>query len=338
MTTLLLDALHCKNTQRPPVWLMRQAGRYLPAYRELRKKYSFLELCKTPELAVHVTELPLNIIHPDAAILFADILLIFSLFGMEPLFDDAKGPFLIQPIANSSEIEKLSALAPQEVLHYVQKAITLFKSRNTIPLLGFCGAPFTLATYLIEGKTSINCEKVKKWIYRDPKSIHLLLDKLTHATIDYLNMQIDAGVDAIQIFDSWAMVLPQSLLYEFSLSYIQKICLGLKKDIPIILFARGTSLFCREFAALNPHALAVDWSGNMATIRKAVGSKIALQGNIDPYLLHADANTIQKATRSLLDAMGKDPGFICNLGHGLLPDTPVENVQLFVETVRSYGL
>lgn len=336
--SLLVKALHCKNSGRPPVWLMRQAGRYLPAYRKLRENYSFLELCKNPDLAVQVTELPISAIDPDAAILFADILLILEAIGKPPLFDDHKGPFLVDPIQSKEEIYQLQPRPIQETLPYIPKAIKLFKQNNSLPLIGFCGAPFTLATYLIEGKTGQNFSKTKEWIYKDPDSIHHLLDLLTEMTIEYIFMQIEAGVDAIQIFDSWAEVLPYPLLYSFCLQYLQKIKKTLKDtQVPIILFARGSSLFFKELCLVKPHAISLDWSGNLAHVKSKLPPNIAIQGNLDPHVLFANEATLIQEVTKLLEAMKGFPGYIFNLGHGILPHVDVNKVRLLVDTVKSHG-
>jgi len=337
MKTLFLDALECSNKSRPPVWLMRQAGRYLPEYRKIREKHSFIEMCHQPEIAAEVTQLPINIFGMDAAILFSDILVIPEALGVGLHFHEGKGPVIERPIESVDDITALPKPNVKETLGYVAKAIQYVGPELNIPLIGFCGAPFTVASYMIEGGTSRDLKKTKQWMLRDPHSFHNLLSHIADCTIDYLNMQIDAGVHAIQIFDSWANALGYYQFHEFSLQYLKKIIKGLKnKDIPVILFCRGSSVFVKDLVAAEPQGISLDWNVDIAKVRSYVPETIALQGNLDPDILYASLETIKKEVGRLLYGMRKDKGYIFNLGHGIKPDMPVEAVRTLVDTIKNF--
>ena len=335
-SSLIIDALHCKNKQRAPVWIMRQAGRYMPEYRALRAKYSFLEMCHHPELIAKITQLPLMSFGMDAAILFSDILVIPEALGMGLHFDDGVGPIIDRPLHSAKDVEALPNINMKEALNYVVKGIDLLLPELKVPLIGFCGAPFTLASYMIEGKSSKDLLKTKQWMFRDPISFHLLLEKLTDHCVDYLEAQIEAGVEAIQIFDTWAGMLAYTQFYEFSLQYLEKIIKRLHSKVPVILFCRGSSYFAPDMAKISPNAISVDWNAHLPTLRKLIPSNIALQGNLDPDILYASHETIKRETKSLLDSMKGDPGYIFNLGHGITPLVPVEAVKVLVNTVKNY--
>lgn len=333
--SLFLNALKCKNEARPPVWLMRQAGRYMPEYRELRKKYSFLEMCHNPQLIAEVTKLPIDAFGMDAAILFSDILVIPEAFGVGLSFEDKKGPIIHRPIKEKIDIETLPHFNAEESLKYVADGIRETLKGLNVPLIGFAGAPFTVASYMIEGGSSPDLKKAKQWMVRDPASFHLLLDKIADATINYLNMQIEMGVSAIQLFDSWANVLSFDHFKEFSFAYLKKILAGIKKDVPTILFCRGSSCFAGELSKLAPAGISVDWQLNISDLRRIVPSNIALQGNLDPDILYAPKEVIFKETNKILNSMKGDKGFIFNLGHGIKPDMSPEAVKVLVETVKN---
>jgi uroporphyrinogen decarboxylase len=335
MNRLFLDALQCRNNSRPPVWLMRQAGRYMPEYRALREKHSFLDLCHQPELAATVTQLPINIFGFDAAILFSDILVVAEAFDVGLHFDEGKGPIIDRPLSHASDVDHLPTPDIRHRLDFVAKAISILKPVLKVPLIGFCGAPFTVGSYMIEGGSSRDLKKTKKWMLQDPKSFHKLLQKLTDSTIDYLNMQIDAGVDAIQIFDSWANVLGHQQFREFSLEYLGKIMRGLKRsDIPVILFCRGSSVFAPQLAELRPAAIGLDWNCDIAAMRRVIPSTIALQGNLDPHILYAPHATIRQEVAEMKEKMRGDKGYIFNLGHGICPDISPDAVRILVETIQ----
>jgi uroporphyrinogen decarboxylase len=324
----LLNALEGKNySGRPPIWLMRQAGRYLPSYMALRQRYSFLDLCHTPELAAEVTLLPLKLFPFDAAILFSDILVVAESFGRGLRFEEEKGPIIERPIKTAQDIEKLPEPNAEESLSFVAEAIKLLLPELSVPLLGFAGAPFTIASYLIEGQSSSSLSKTKEWLVKDPDSFHNLLGKISNLTIDYLKMQAKAGVCAVQIFDSWAHQLAPRHFCEFSLPYIKKIVEGLRDlALPTIVFSRASSLHAEKIAAISPTAISIDWSGNIAEIRKKLPN-ITLQGNLDPFILYGSKESIEQEVGSLLSAMKDDPRYIFNLGHGILPTTPLDAVH-----------
>lgn len=334
MNSLLLDALQCRNTGRAPVWLMRQAGRYMPEYRALRCKYSFLEMCHNPELIAEVTQLPIRSFGMDAAILFSDILVIPEALQVGLRFDDGIGPIIERPLHSAADVHALPKVDMREALNYVAKGITLLRTQLDVPLLGFCGAPFTLASYMIEGKSSRDLRKTKQWMLRDPASFHKLLDRLADDAIEYLHMQVDAGVQAVQIFDSWAGVLAPDYFREFSLKYLEKIVRHLESRVPVILFCRGSSIFAPQLAEIRPSAISLDWHCDLGTVRNALPKSIALQGNLDPDILYAPLSVIRKEVNKLLKMMQGDKGYIFNLGHGVTPEVPPEAVKELVDCVK----
>ncbi|MCB1115956.1 MAG: uroporphyrinogen decarboxylase [Chlamydiia bacterium] len=323
-----LNALQGKNEGRPPVWIMRQAGRYLPEYQAIRKNSSLEEMFRTPELIYEITKQPLDILGVDAAILFADILHLPLSLGIDVRFPK-QGGIIVSPLIET--IEDLVHVCPhpvEETLSFVQKGIHLLKQDITVPLIGFCGGPFTVMTYLT-GK------KVKKWLYSDPDSAHDLLQTITDQSIAYLKMQISAGVDAIQIFDSWANLLSRTEFTRFALPYLTQIVNAIH-PFPTILFSRATSHFVEEFVSIKPTAISFDWTYPLSELRHRVPKTIGIQGNLDPELLYAPPSVIKQETRALLSSMEGDPSFIANLGHGVLPDIPVDHVRAFVDTIKSY--
>jgi len=333
--SLLLDALHCCNESRPPVWLMRQAGRHLPAYRALRAKYSFLELCHQPELIAEVTQMPILEYQMDAAILFSDILVVPEAMGVGVRFEDSVGPIIERPLMTSADIDALPA-PDLNLLDYVRKGIIGTKEQLDVSLIGFCGAPFTIASYMIEGKSNRHFKKTKQWMLADPVGFHCLLQKIADWSIAYLNMQIDAGVQAVQIFDSWANALADEQFKEFSLYYLNYILKGINSRVPAILFCRGSSIFYPHLAKLQPNAIGLDWNCAIAEVRKHVPYPIALQGNLDPDFLYAPLPRIKAEVNRLLTSMKGDPGFIFNLGHGVMPDVSIAAVRTVVDTVKAW--
>lgn len=338
MNTLLLDALKCKNSARAPVWLMRQAGRYMPQYRTIRSKYSFTEMYRDPELAAEITLLPIKILGVDAAILFSDILVMAEALGVGLHFEDNKGPIIERPLNTLQDAAALPRPSIQQALGFVGEAIKILRSQLQVPLLGFCGAPFTLTSYLIEGGTSHDLKKTKQWMLQEPDSFHQLLGHITECTLDYLDLQIDAGAQALQIFDSWANVLAHSQFTEFCLPYYKKLKDRLeKRQIPSIFFCKGSSVFAPELAQLRPSAISIDWNADIGEIRRVVPSTIALQGNLDPDFLYAPKPLLQREIKKMLRTMRKDKGYIFNLGHGIRPDVSLDAVKTLVETVTNYG-
>lgn len=315
---------------------MRQAGRYLPEYRQIREKYSFLDMCHTPEIAAQVTKLPIDLIGFDAAIVFSDILVIPEALGLGLYFEESKGPIFERPLQTEQDIDQLPSISVAEKLGYVAETIKYLVADLQVPLIGFSGAPYTLASYMIEGKTSKDFKKTKHWMMANPESFHKLLSKLTDIIIDYLHLQVDAGVHALQIFDSWAWTLNERCFEECSNFYLKKIIESLKpRNVPIIFFCRGSSVFAPQIAKSNPHAISIDWNGNLKNIRQFIPTSIALQGNLDPDLLYAAPSYLQAHVNQLLTEMQSDKGFIFNLGHGIKPDAPVDAVKSVVAAVKS---
>ncbi|EKD77489.1 MAG: hypothetical protein ACD_42C00318G0003 [uncultured bacterium] len=339
-----IKALLHQPIDRTPIWLMRQAGRYLPEYRALRSQVKdFFTFCQTPELACEATLQPLKRFPLDAAIIFSDILTVPIAMECEIKMDEGHGPIAINPIRTEKMIAELNTTHALEKLQYVSQAIQLTKKalNNKIPLIGFAGSPWTVATYLVEGQSSKTFEKIKSMLYREPTILRDLLQKITDVTVDYLNMQIDAGADVIMVFDSWGGVLSPLHYQLFSLQYMQYI--GEKimreqygKKIPLIFFSKGCGLYLENIADSGCDAIGLDWTMDLARAKKSVGDRVALQGNLDPCALFADHTTIQHEAKKILDVYKNETGLVFNLGHGISKETPVENVAALVETVVSY--
>lgn len=293
-------------------------------------------MCHTPELAAEVTLMPIRKFDFDAAILFSDILVIPEAMKVGLRFEDGAGPIIERPVRTSADVEALFEPDVQTDLGYVSEAIKLLQGQLTVPLLGFAGAPFTVASYMIEGKSSRDLRLTKQWLMNNPKGFHRLLEKITQATIDYLNMQIEAGVQALQIFDSWAHVLSSAHFREFSLHYLDKIMRGLtKRDHPVILYCKGSSVFAGALAEISPACISLDWNADMGKMRQFIPKGIALQGNLDPDILSlAPPQMVRSEVKNLLHRMNNEPGFVFNLGHGILPDTPIDSVKVLVDAVK----
>lgn len=332
---LILRAARGERTERTPVWLMRQAGRILPEYRAIRNSLSgFKELVETPELAAEVTVQPVDILGVDAAIIFSDILVIPEAMGLTYEMVEKKGPHFPKTIQSQADIEKLRVADPSE-LSYVYEAlkITKLKLDSRVPLIGFAGAPWTIFSYMIEGGGSKTFSKARGMLYTDPKMAEQLLDMITETTIGYLKEQIKSGADMIQLFDSWAGVLPPEHYSQFSLKYMSKICDAIT-DVPITVFAKGAWWALPEIANLNCRTVGLDWNMNPENA-KAILSNKTLQGNLDPCALYGSNEEIEKATNRMLDRFGEHP-HIANLGHGVYPDTDPEKVKWFVECVKKH--
>jgi uroporphyrinogen decarboxylase len=338
MNNLFLDAAFSKQTERPPVWMMRQAGRFMPEYWEIKNKYSFLEMCKTPEIAADVTMLPVDLLGIDAAILFSDILVTAEAMGGDLSFTQGVGPKFANPVRNLTDIEALE-VDVLDRLQYVADAIKVIQQRlnGSIPLIGFAGAPFTVMSYLVEGGSSKDFKITKLLIHNHPELAHKLLAKIAKVTADYLNLQIAAGVNAVQIFDSWALALSWNDYQEFSHRYIQEIIANLnKKDIPVISFCKGSSVFAPIMAEAKPDVISVDWNADLLNIKNSLPAGIAVQGNLDPHILYADKPVIRKEILRLFERMRTEKGFIFNLGHGIMPDIPFDNVKYAIEVVKDF--
>lgn len=334
---LFLRACKRQDVERTPIWIMRQAGRYLPEYRAVRAKSDFLTMCKTPELAAEVTIQPVDLIGVDAAILFSDILVIPEAMGMHLEMNEGKGPVFPNPIRTIDDAKKLKDIDPTKELKYVLDAVTLTKKNldNRVPLIGFSGSPWTLLTYMVEGKGSKNFSEVKKMLYNNPELTHSILEKLSNTIAKYLSAKIEAGCNAVQIFDTWGGILSQKDFEEFSLQYVEKIISKIKrKDEPVIFFAKGVHYNLSKLASIGADVLGLDWTMDLGKVRKEVGDKVALQGNLDPTVLYADKSYIKKEVKNVLASFGQGNGHVFNLGHGVLPDINPENVKALVQFVK----
>ncbi|MCC6128192.1 MAG: uroporphyrinogen decarboxylase [Chlamydiae bacterium] len=325
---LLLDALKGANESRAPVWLMRQAGRYLPEYQALRKNYSLRTLFFSPELAAKVTLMPIQTLGVDATILFSDITVVALALGFE--LDFQEGPVITPLLETASDVQNLPCYDVRDVLAPIGETVSL--ALSDVPLIGFCGGPFTVASYLIEKHAGSNLVKTKRWLEQDPESFHLLLEKITTVSIDYLRMQVEKGAEAIQIFDSWAHVLTDKQFEIVCLPYWKRLLDATSASG--IVFGRKNSLRIEQIAAIQPAAISIDWLLPMAEAREK--TNLALQGNLDPDLLFAPLPEIREKTLQLLDSMRSDPGFIVNLGHGIKPGSPLDAVRCVVDTVKNY--
>ncbi len=328
----------CKRlpTERTPIWIMRQAGRYLPEYRRIREKYDFLTMCKTPELAAEVTIQPVDYLGVDAAIIFSDILVIPEAMGMQLELIESKGPVFYNPVKSDEDINRLKKINPAEQLKFVLDAISLTKKElnGRVPLIGFSGSPWTLMTYMVEGKGSKNFSEIKKFIYNNPSSAHRLLNFISDAVADYLSAQIEWGADAVQIFDTWGGILSQKNFEEFSLQYISKVISQIKRnDEPVIVFAKGVNNF-KKLSEINADVIGLDWTIDIGKVRNEIGDKVALQGNLDPAVLYAAKEKIKEEAINILKSYGYGSGHIFNLGHGILPDVEPENAKYLVEVIK----
>lgn len=334
---LFLRACKRQPVERTPVWMMRQAGRYLPEYRAVREKADFLTMCKTPELATEVTIQPVDLIGVDAAILFSDILVIPEAMGMHLEMHEGRGPVFPHPVRNAEDAKSLKIIEPEKDLKYVLDAVSLTKKEldNRVPLIGFSGAPWTLLCYMVEGKGSKNFSVVKSMIYNNPELAHSILDKLADAISKYLSAKIEAGADAVQIFDTWGGNLSQAGFEEFSLRYIEKIISNIKRDgQPVIVFAKGVHYNLDKIAAAGADVIGMDWTMDLGKTRNEIGDRVALQGNMDPTFLYGSKETITNEVRRILTNYGSGAGHIFNLGHGILPDVKPESAKFFIDAVK----
>ncbi|MES2646725.1 MAG: uroporphyrinogen decarboxylase [Bacteroidota bacterium] len=334
---LLLKALRGEQVQRPPIWMMRQAGRFLPQYMELKRKYDFFTRVQTPELAAEITVQPIDIVGTDAAILFSDILVVPQAMGLEVLMEEGKGPSLPAPIHTQADLERVRVPDVDETLSYVFDAIKVTKQmlNNRVPLIGFAGAPWTLLCYMVQGKGSKTFDEAKAFCYQQPALAHQLLQMITDTTISYLKGQIKAGVDAVQIFDSWGGLLSPADFETFSLHYIRQIVAAVKNECPTIIFAKGAWFALEEMAATGAHGLGIDWCIKPSLARQFAGPNVTLQGNYDPAHLLGPVQQIQKEAKAMIDAFGAQR-YIVNLGHGILPNVPVDHAKAFVDAVKNW--
>lgn len=336
-----LRALMRESVDRTPMWMMRQAGRYLPEYRATRTKAgSFMQLCMSPELACEVTLQPLERFPLDAAILFSDILTVPDAMGLGLGFAEGEGPYFERPVRTEADIDALPIPDPEGELRYVMDAVRTIRAalKGSVPLIGFSGSPWTLVTYMVEGGSSKNFSRSKQMMYDRPDLMHKLLDKVAQAVTAYLNAQIAAGAQAVQIFDTWGGALSTPKYREFSLAYMQRIVAGLTREadgrkVPVILFTKGGAQWLEDMADTGADALGLDWTCEIGDARRRVGDRVALQGNLDPCALYASPDSVRREVGAILAGYGHGNGHVFNLGHGITPDIPPEHVAALVEAV-----
>jgi uroporphyrinogen decarboxylase len=336
-----LRALNREPVDKTPVWIMRQAGRYLPEYRKTRERAGdFMTLCKTPELACEVTLQPLARFDLDAAILFSDILTIPDAMGLGLHFVEGEGPKFHNPIRQVKDIQRLAAPDVAGELGYVTDAVRMIRQAlaDRTPLIGFAGSPWTLACYMVEGGSSKNFTRVKSMMYSEPQAMQQLLACLTRSVTDYLNAQIAAGVQAVMLFDSWGGILTTEAYQQFSLTYMRQIIDGLTPGTPVIVFTKGGGLWLEAIAQSGCQAVGLDWTVNIGQARARIGHQVALQGNLDPTVLASTPAAIEREAHKVLRDFGGGPGHIFNLGHGITPDIDPDHVQCLVEAVHNYPL
>ena len=336
---LLLRALRKEKVERSPVWMMRQAGRYLPDYLKLKAKYDFFTRVQTPELACEITLQPVDQIGVDAAIIFSDILVIPQAMGVEVLMEEGKGPSLTNIIKDQKDIDALITDNVEESLSYVMKGLSLIKQElnGRVPLIGFAGAPFTILCYMVEGKGSKTWDKAKQFCFTQPQLAHQLLQKITDITIKYLKAQTKAGADVVQVFDSWSGTLSPDDFKIFAQPYLLQIADALKDDAPVILFPKGSWYSLKDLSASSASGLGIDWCIAPQFARELTNNNITLQGNFDPAKLLLPIPEIKKEVHAMIDAFGVQ-NYIANLGHGITPNIPVDNAKAFVEAVKEYSI
>ena len=334
---LFLKALKGETLERPPVWMMRQAGRYLPDFMTLKAKYDFFTRCQTPELATEITIMPIDQIEPDAAILFSDILVVLQAMQIPVEMKDGVGPWIPNPIRSTEDIALSIVPDIHEHLGYVLDAVKMTKQalNERVPLIGFAGSPWTLLCYAVQGQGSKNFDIAKGFCFSQPQAAHSLLQKITDTTIAYLKEKVRAGVDAVQIFDSWGGLLSPEDYQIFSWPYIQQIVTVLKNEAPVIVFGKGCWFALNEMGRSGASALGVDWTCSARNARYLSGGKITLQGNFDPSRLLSPIPKIKKDVHKMITEFGKDK-YIVNLGHGILPNIPVDHAKAFVDAVKEY--
>ncbi|MBM7071240.1 uroporphyrinogen decarboxylase [Shewanella sp. 202IG2-18] len=340
-----LRALLKQPVDRTPIWMMRQAGRYLPEYKATRAQAGdFMSLCKNTELACEVTLQPLRRYDLDAAILFSDILTIPDAMGLGLYFETGEGPKFERPLSSMADIQKLAVPDPEDELGYVMNAVSTIRRelKGEVPLIGFSGSPWTLATYMVEGGSSKTFEKIKKMAYSEPQALHLLLDKLADSVTSYLNAQVANGAQSLMIFDSWGGALSHHAYREFSLRYMQKIVDGLTREadgrkVPVTLFTKGGGLWLEAMAETGCDALGLDWTVDIGDARRRVGEKVALQGNMDPSVLYGTPERIEQEVKTILESYGNGTGHVFNLGHGIHQHVDPEHAKAFIDAVVKHS-
>ncbi|MEE9303421.1 MAG: uroporphyrinogen decarboxylase [Thiotrichaceae bacterium] len=340
-----LRALLKKPVDKTPVWIMRQAGRYLPEYRAARAKAgSFMDLCENADLACEVTLQPLERYDLDAAILFSDILTIPDAMGLGLYFSEGEGPKFKSPITTAAQVKALGIPDPEDELRYVMNAVrTIRRELNgRVPLIGFSGSPWTLSTYMVEGSSSKDFAKIKGMLYSEPATLHMLLEKLAESVTQYLNAQIRAGAQAVMIFDTWGGSLTPETYQAFSLDYMARIVDGLEREadgrkVPVVLFTKGGAQWLEQMADTGCDALGLDWTINISEARQRVGDKVALQGNMDPCVLYSNPDAIRAQVKQIIDDYGDGSGHVFNLGHGIHQHIDPENVKVLVDAVHEFS-
>jgi uroporphyrinogen decarboxylase len=331
-----LKACRQEETDRAPVWFMRQAGRYQDKYRAIRKKHSLVEICKIPEVCAEVTLLPIEQFGFDAAIVFSDIMIPLEPMGIDFEYKPGVGPVIHNPIESKKDVEKLKDLDFGKDLLYTGESLGILRKELNVPCLGFVGAPFTLASYMLEGGPSKSYIKMKSFMYRETEAWHLLMDKLARNMAQYLLFQVESGAMSVQIFDSWVGILSQADYREFVFPHMQKMVEEIKSatNVPVVMFGTNSSHLLQDMKATGADVIGIDWKTDMPAAWEELNYEVAVQGNLDPTLLFADWELIETRAKKLLDSMPNRPGFIFNLGHGILPKTPQENVKRLVELVQ----
>jgi uroporphyrinogen decarboxylase len=333
-----LRACRRQPVDRTPLWIMRQAGRYLPEYRELRSRVDFLTACRTPEIAAEITMQPLRRFSLDAAILFSDIMIPLGAFDIAMTFNP--GPKIAEPIRSRAQVDRMRARPAAEAVPFVADTVRLLRREldGRTPLIGFCGAPFTMAAYLVQGEGKDGFTAIKRLLYRDPATLEALIDKLCQSMADYLRLQIDAGVQAVQIFDSWCGILDEADYRTFALPGVQRLVDIVKElGVPVIYFVNGAPHLLSAAVSVAPDVLGVCWRQPLDAVAEIAGPSIALQGNLDPHVLFAGDAVVRACASDVLRRVEGRPGHIMNLGHGILPDTPIASVEALVEAVHIYG-
>ena len=336
---IFLDACYRRETPRPPIWIMRQAGRYLPEYRKIRADYTFLEMCERPDLVEEVTLQPIRRFDMDAAIIFSDILVPLRPMGLQLRFAAGEGPVIDNPVATMDDVKALKMPNPRKDIDFLAQALT--RTRASLDpekaLLGFAGAPFTLACYAVQGCGGKSFEVVRRWMYKEHDAFDALLSKFADMTIDYLTMQVEAGANAVQLFDSWGGLLSAYDYVHRVYPHIQKVLDGISNlGVPRILFIKNASHFRSFLGTAHAEVIGLDWTMPIESSRRMLGNNYAIQGNMDPMALFATPDFIRRRTRAMIEVNHDKPGYIVNLGHGINKETPIENVKAFVDTVKSY--
>ncbi|MBC7473095.1 MAG: uroporphyrinogen decarboxylase [Candidatus Sericytochromatia bacterium] len=336
----LVRAARKEPVDRVPVWIMRQAGRYMKEYMAIRKNYEFMTLCRTPELAAEISMQPIDVIGMDAGIIFSDILVPVEAMGIKVTFEKDHGPKLHNPITNYDDVVALKIPEPDVDMPFVAESIKLFREKldDKLPVLGFSGAPWTLAAYMIEGGGSRNYTKIKSLMFNDKKTFDLLMEKTTETVVKHLYAQIKAGTSMVQIFDTWAGCLAYDDYVKYAFPYEKEVITRLKKltDVPVTLYINGCGNILEKMVETQADVLSIDWMVDLKDAKNRVGKKVALQGNMDPCCLYGSPESVKQKTLETLNKFGKETGYIFNLGHGILPDIPVENVKVMVDTVKNF--